>query len=102
MDVSGERSGVIITRGASNGALVSGLILESCPCYLWRQNDPAGSKWQKDICANTHATTKWVKIPARYKDLNDWTRAEASADDLPAAMMNAEVVREADTRESES
>src|SRR5207249_10259226 len=34
MNVSGERSGIIITRGASNGALVSGLISESSSVYL--------------------------------------------------------------------
>jgi hypothetical protein len=31
-------------------------------------------KWQTDICANTKAVEKSVKIPASHKDLNDWTR----------------------------
>jgi putative DNA primase/helicase len=96
MDVSGERTGVIVTRGASNGAFVSGPIPENSSAYVWTQNDAAGEKWQHDICANTKAWVKWAKIPAPYKDLNDWTRAGATADDLLAAMGNAEVVREAE------
>jgi len=96
MDVSGERNGIVITRGASNGAMVAGLIPERSTAYLWTQNDEAGEKWQTGICANTKGTVKRVKIPAPHKDLNDWTRAGATADDLHAAMVNAEVVREAE------
>jgi putative DNA primase/helicase len=94
MDVSGERSGIIITRGASNGALVASLIPKGSTAYLWTQNDDAGEKWQKDICANTKATVMRARIPARFKDLNDWTRAGATADDLLETMVHAEVVHE--------
>src|SRR5207244_51848 len=93
MDVSGERSGIIITRGASNGALISGLIPESCICYLWKQNDPAGEKWQKDIFTNTKAAVRQVKIPAPHKDLNDWTRTGAQPNDLLAAITTSTVLR---------
>ena len=93
MDVSGERSGCVITRGASNGVPVSNLIAENSTVYLWTQNDAAGDKWQQDICAKTNAVVRRVKIPALHKDLNDWTRVGATADDLFAAMVNAEVVR---------
>jgi hypothetical protein len=92
MDKSGERSGIIITRGASNGVLVADLIPEGSTVYLWTQNDKAGEKWQKDICANTSATVKRVRIPAPHKDLNDWTRSGASPDDLLTAMVNAEIL----------
>jgi hypothetical protein len=95
MDVSGERSGVIITLGASNGALVPGLIPESSTVYLWTQNDQAAEKWQRDVCASTKATVKRAKIPAPHKDLNDWTKGGATSDDLLGAMLNAEVVHEA-------
>jgi Protein of unknown function (DUF3987) len=91
MDVSGERSGIIITRGASNGVLVANLIPEGSTAYLWTQNDAAGEKWQHDICANVKATVKRTKVPAKFKDLNDWTKAGASSDDLLAAMLNAEI-----------
>jgi AAA domain-containing protein len=96
MDKSGERTGVIITRGASNGVLVSGLISERSTVYVWTPNDKAGDKWQADICTNTKATVKRAKIPGPHKDINDWTRAGAATDDLLAAIINAEVIREAE------
>jgi hypothetical protein len=92
MDKSGERSGIIITRGASNGALLAELIPESSTVYLWPQNDAAGEKWEKDVCANTKATAKRAKIAPPHKDLNDWTRGRAMADDLLAAMVNADLI----------
>jgi hypothetical protein len=92
MDVSGERSGVTITRGASNGALVASLIPEASSAYLWTQNDAAGDKWQKDICANTKTVLKRARIPAPHKDLNEWTKAGATSDDLLGAIVKAKPV----------
>jgi hypothetical protein len=43
-----------------------------------------------------------ARIPAAHKDLNNWTRAGASSDELFAAMVNAEVIREAGKSKSES
>ena len=94
MDVSGECSGIIITRGASNGALVADPIPPNSTVYVWTQNDAAGEKWQKDICGNTKATVKRARVPEQFKDLNDWTRAGATSDDLLDAMLKAEMVRE--------
>jgi hypothetical protein len=94
MDVSGERSGVSVTRGASNGALVAGLIPKNSKVYVWTQNDAPGEKWQQDIFSNTKSTVKRVHIPV-HKDLNDWTRAEASDQNLFDAIINAETVQEA-------
>jgi hypothetical protein len=91
IDVSGERSGIIITRGASNGPLLADLIPASSTAYVWTQNDAPGEKWQQAICANTKATIKCARIPEHFKDLNDWTRSGAASDDLLAAMINAEV-----------
>jgi len=96
MDKSGERDGIVITRGASNGALVAGLIPEGSTVYVWTQNDDAGENWQKDICANTKGTVKRARIPALHKDLNVWTRAGATPGDLLHAMQSAEVVSEAE------
>jgi CHC2 zinc finger/AAA domain len=96
LDVSGERSGVIVTRGAGNGAIVSKLISERLVLYCWTQNDAAGEKWQRGVCANAKAAVKRVKIPAPHKDLNDWTKADATSDDLLAAMVNAETIRESE------
>ena len=98
MDKSGERSGINITRGASNGALVADLIPQGSTLYLWPQNDQAGEKWVKDICASIKVAVKRAKIPAVYKDLNAWTLAlgGASEHELHDAMVNAEIVRESE------
>jgi hypothetical protein len=95
MDVSGERSGIIITRGASNGALVADVIPQAAKVYLWPQNDVPGEKLATDICSHTKATVKRVKIPAPYKDLNEWTKTGASDQDLLTAMRNSETIQEA-------
>jgi hypothetical protein len=89
MDVSGEHSGIIITRGASNAAVVAGLIPKGAAVYLWPHNDAAGEKWARDIYAQTQTRVKQAKIPLPHKDLNDWTRKGATADDLTAAMERA-------------
>jgi AAA domain/CHC2 zinc finger len=93
MDKSGERDGIIITRGSENAKLVKGLIPEGSTVYVWPQNDAPGEKWAKNVCASLNCAVKRVKIPAPHKDLNDWTRAGAAADDLLAAMVNANDVR---------
>src|SRR5262249_23034700 len=52
-DASGLRDGIIISRGASNGALVANAIPPNATCYLFTQNDNAGAKWEQGILANT-------------------------------------------------
>src|SRR5207248_8235429 len=47
------------------------------------------------VGAHGKCGVKRTKIPAPHKDLNEWTRAGATTDDLLAAMVNAETVREA-------
>ena len=98
MDISGERHGVIITRGAGNGALVADVIPKDARVYLWPQNDVPGDKWAKDICASIKVAVKRVKIPGAYKDLNAWALAlgGASERDLLDAMVNAEIVPESE------
>jgi hypothetical protein len=95
MDKSGERDGIIITRGACHGKFGAALIPQGSPGYLWTHNDAPGAKWERDICANTRETIKRVKIPAPHKDLNDWTRAGATDKDLLDAMLNAQTIHEA-------
>jgi hypothetical protein len=95
MAVSGERSGIIITRGASNGALVADVIPQAATVYVWPQNDAPGQKWAKDVCAHTKCAVKSAKTPARFADLNDWTKDGGATDkDLLDAMVNAETLRE--------
>lgn len=101
MDLSGERTGIIITRGAGNGSLVAGLIPAGTTVHAWKQNDElkngrrAGDKWLNDVAAHAGPKVVWAKTPEQFKDLNDWTRAGATVKDLLAAMVNAEVIRDA-------
>jgi hypothetical protein len=94
MDKSGERDGIIITRGASNDALVRGLIPQGSTVYLWTQRDAAGEQWYKAICRNTEATVKRVHIPGPHKDLNEWTKAGATVEDLLGAVLKAKPIPE--------
>jgi putative DNA primase/helicase len=94
MDKSGEREAVIITRGAANGKFIAEFVPKSCPLYLWTHNDKGGQEWEQTICADFKGTVKRAKVPAPYKDLNDWTCAGATTDELLAAMVNAEVIRQ--------
>jgi hypothetical protein len=94
MSVSGERSGIVITRGASNGALVAGVIPQTATVYVWPQNDAPGDKWANSVCAHTKAAVKRARIPVSHKDLNAWTQSGASAKDLLDAMSNAKTLRE--------
>lgn len=96
MDALGERGDVIVTRGSQNGSLVKDHFNGRSLVYLWTQNDAAGEKWQKDICAIANALVKRVQIPRQYKDLNDWTRAGALSDQLRAAITNAETLKQAE------
>jgi hypothetical protein len=95
MDKSGERNGIIITRGASNGRFAADVTPGNATLYLWPQSDAPADKWVKDVCANVKCAVKRVKIPADHHDLNDWTRAGATTNDLIDAITNAELIREA-------
>jgi hypothetical protein len=99
MYVFGEPCGVIITRGAGNGALIAGLTTCGSTVFAWKQNDElkngkrSADGWLEDVATHAAAKVLWSKTPEQFKDLNDWTRAGATPEDLVAAMVNAEVVR---------
>src|SRR6516225_110476 len=98
MNVSGERGGIIITRGSGNGKLVAGLAPTGTTVYAWKQNDEvnlqnrkrAGDEWLKEVATHAGANVLCPKTPEQFKDLNDWTRAGATSDDLRDAMVEAE------------
>jgi len=94
LDVSGDRSGVVIARGSSNATQIAPLISECSCCVVWTQNDAAGTRFEKDLVAATTCPIKRAKVPEQYKDLNDWTRAGTTTDELFAAVVNAEVIRQ--------
>jgi CHC2 zinc finger len=93
-----EKEGValIITRGAGNGALISGLIPATATVFAWKQNDElkdgkrAGDEWLKKIAAHTGATVQVVRTPERFKDANEWTQKGATVDELDGALDCAE------------
>ena len=101
MAVSGERSGIVCTRGAGNGKFAV-VIPERCDVYAWKQNDElkdgkrAGDDWLKSVCDHAHksCTIKLPAVPAH--DLNDWTRDGATSDELFNAVLNAQTVRASD------
>jgi len=108
MDVSGERSGIIITRGAQNGNLVAGLIPAEAIVYAWKQNDElkngkrAGNEWLKDVAAHAGTKVLWPKTPEQFKDINEWVqKGGAKHDDLLRAFGNAAPVAAQDDSVSE-
>jgi hypothetical protein len=87
---------VIVTRGASNGGKLLGLLKNGATVYAFRQNDDAAEKWLQDVADAATvggATVKLVVTPNPHKDANDWTRARARSEDIRAAMEAAPVVR---------
>jgi hypothetical protein len=95
-DKGGEGCGaIVITRGASNGAPAGDLVPENSTAYLWTQNDSAGEKWQRDVCAKTQGIVKRVTIPAPHKDVNEWTRSDATVEDLVTALTGAQPIEQA-------
>jgi AAA domain len=95
MDVSGERSGIVITRGSGNGALVANVIPQGAKIYVWPQNDEPGEKWARIVCEYVqNCTVKIARTPDQYGDLNDWTRTGATAKDLLDAIIGAETAQE--------
>jgi hypothetical protein len=81
---------VLITRGATNGRLAA---RAAGAVYAWPQNDPekdgkrAGEEWLRDVAAHAPGKVFRVSVPAKYKDANDWTRAESA--DISAALKTA-------------
>ena len=100
-----EGYAAIVTRGAENGALLSGLVRQDAKVYAWAQNDPEekrnprtgktpAEKWLATIVKNAGVPVRVVKTPTEHKDVNDWTRAGASADDLVASIDAASIFDE--------
>jgi len=94
-----DRTAVVVTRGSSNGALVAGVLPAGAVVYAWKQNDElkngkrAGDEWLKAVCENAGSeTVKLVATPAEFKDVNEWTQAGASVEDLLAAAKDAQVI----------
>jgi hypothetical protein len=93
MDKAGARDGVLITRGSENWKFVLERAPKNSPLLLWTQNDVAAATWEGNIVALAQDRAKLCKVPAQHKDLNDWTRAGATAEDLAAVVKNAQPIK---------
>src|SRR5262249_52390762 len=77
----------IATRGASNARSICTLVAKGISVCAWPQNDPAGEKWLSDLCAEINVDS--AVIPQPYKDLNEWTKADANKNVLLAALVES-------------
>ena len=76
------------TRGTGNVKLPASIPARVSEIRIWQQNDGPGQKWAAQIpkfipktCRHTIAA-----VPEKFGDVNDWTRAGASANDLLRAI----------------
>ena len=91
----------IVTRGSENGKLIRGRVRPDALVYAFTQNDEpdpktgkkAGENWLADIVRNAGCKVLNVVTPSPHKDVNDWTRAGATRDDLEAARKAAKPVQ---------
>ena len=68
---------IVITRGASNGKRLDGLIPDKTrEVFAFTQNDDAGGRWEKDI-ASVFRKAKRVATPPEFKDLNEWVQHDS-------------------------
>ena len=82
----------VATRGAGNAALRKDLIPEGVSILVWAQNDEAGQTWLHQVVKCLPAPIGKAVVPSQFKDLNDWTKAGASVEDLYLAMFKNELV----------
>jgi hypothetical protein len=82
----------VATRGNENAKLIKGLLREGVSVCAWSQNDDPGKKWLKDFVKHADVPITKAIVPAQHKDLNNWTRAGATSEDLFEAKRNAETI----------
>ena len=82
----------IATRGAGNAALCNALIPEGVSVLAWPQNDEAGKRWLDDLSTKAPVQVARAVVPEQFKDMNEWTKAGASAEDIYAAIFRNELI----------
>jgi hypothetical protein len=103
-----EAQGValVATRGASNASLIKGLLPGGASILAWPQNNAAGEKWLNDLSAFVQKLGV-ARVPSsikkreefgelvdiNLKDVNDWTKAGATAEDIYAAFWGNELLK---------
>jgi hypothetical protein len=96
-----ENHAFIATRGAGNAALCNTLIPEGVSVLAWPQNDEPGKRWLDDLSTVPVQVARAI-IPEQFKDVNEWTKAGASAEDIYAAIFRNELVKKPEIAESVS
>jgi hypothetical protein len=77
---------------------VAGVFGPEAVAYAFKQNDEtkngknAADEWLADVCAHAGGKVVHVVTPARFKDVNDWSLAGATAADIIAAIQDAKPV----------
>ena len=89
----------VATRGAGNAALCNGLIPEGVSVLVWPQNDQAGKRWLDDLFTKVPVQVAGAIVPEQFKDVNEWTKAGASAEDIYAAIFRNELVEKPEIAE---
>lgn len=91
---------IIITRGAENGKLVASLCAPDSTLYAFRQNDATdekgrnpAEKWLRDVAEHAGCKVMSALTPPEYKDVNVWTLAGATRDQI-TTVIGASVVIE--------
>ena len=86
-----EDTAALVTRGAANGRLITGLCRPDAKVYAFVQNDEAADKWLTAMASACGCECLRVATPPPHKDLNDWIRAGAGSADVRSAIAGAEV-----------
>jgi RecA-family ATPase len=83
---------LIATRGAKGSGRLSAFDWPATvTVYAFPQNDAPGLEWLAEV-VNVTGSARVVAIPAAHKDLGDWVKVgAATAQDIQAAMDNAEL-----------
>ena len=76
------------TRGTGNVQLVASIPATISEIRIWQQNDEPGRKWAAQIPEFIQKTCRHTiaAVPEKFPDVNDWTRAGASVNDLLRAI----------------
>lgn len=90
---------IIVTRGASNGGLIAGLVRVDARAYAFVQNDQASKKgripsedWINGVALHSGGIVHRVITPPQFEDFNAWTIGGATQEQVTAAITSAQVV----------